>query len=109
MKPIFTNARKIAVLNDETFKRDISDLAVGTFAKICHENIEQPERFWIKVMTIEGDIVTGEVFNNMFYSTLEHGDILTIHVDNIYAIHTGEAGHGDESDNMRSVCGSCNE
>ena len=103
----FANARKLHEENPDTFNRNLTHLAIGNYVKICHVNIEPPERFWILVTDIEGSVVTGIVYNNLFHSPLGHGDIVTVHTDNIYDAYAGIAGDGDESDNMQIVCETC--
>jgi hypothetical protein len=106
---MFANARKLHEENPKTFPRNISALAVGAFAKICHlgSKADFSERFWIKVTRIEGRIVEGLVFNETY--RFKYMSKLSVDKDNIYAIYLGEPGTGGEEDNIRGVCNTCNE
>jgi hypothetical protein len=107
-QPILENAKQVHEKNPKTFPRDLTGLAVGTYVKVCHLNIDQPERFWVRVDEIEEDRITGIVFNQLAHSWLKHGDTLNFEIDCVYAVYTDTPGTGGEEDNSRFVHAECN-
>lgn len=105
---LLENAHRLSQENPDTFSRDISNVAVGTFVKVCHMNIPQPERFWVAVTAFDGKEITGTVSNHLQFSWLKHGDLLVFELDNVYQVFIGEAGTDGEADNMRGVHKECN-
>ena len=108
MNIVLENARKLHKENPDTFHRDITGVVTGSFVKICQLDIEQAERFWIEVTKINGTTITGEVRNQLLYSPIQYGDTLVVELDNIYEVFTGTPGTGNEKDNVRGVCETCN-
>jgi hypothetical protein len=100
----FANARKLAEDNPKTFKRDLTGMAPGAHVKIC--DLTGPERFWIEIDSIDGEVISGRVANATM--NFKYDSHLSITIDNVYAVYTGQRGEGDESDNIQAVCGTCN-
>jgi hypothetical protein len=105
---ILENARKLHEENPDTFARDLTGVSVGAFVKICHSNLETPERFWVEVTAIDGKKIEGIVANELIFSWLDHGAHLKFELDNVYGVFTGKKGTGGEENNMRDVHKECN-
>ena len=73
MTNTFTDAQLMAVRHPDTFEaptlEELSRIAVGDYVKICAMD---RERFWVQVTGIEGELLTGEV-NNQLLMTDFHG------------------------------------
>ncbi len=68
-------------------KEAMDKIITGDLVRICVE----PERFWVRVKTIEGDKVTGDIYSDMIH-TATHGlkanDMIEFEKKNIFRINT---------------------
>ena len=100
MKTIFENAQKLAQKSPDTFyappAEELAAIMPGDCVKVCARGVPgevMAERFWLLVHEIQGELITGEVNNNLLFHPLELGELVTVHTDNVYDIHTQTAGN----------------
>lgn len=91
----FEDAQVLHKLNPTTFEaptqQELDALKPEDCVKVCvklPKKKNQPcgERFWVKVKLIEGDEVIGEVYNELIYVDIQHGEPITFKKQNIYSI-----------------------
>jgi hypothetical protein len=106
----FVNAQDMAAKHD-TFDAPLlsdirNDIKPGMFVKVC----DSEERFWVRVDEVLEHQIKGIVFNNLVFSSLKHGDCVTVDFEEIYDMYADEVGEddNDETDNIRGVHGTCN-
>jgi hypothetical protein len=86
------DARRMARLHPMSFTvptdQAIAALTAGDCVKICRHE----ERFWILVVTVNGDEITGSINNTLVMpgnADLQAGDHISLRRKHIYAISTG--------------------
>ena len=83
---VLVNAQEQHIRNPDTFEvptyNELNNIKLGDFVKVCINS----ERFWLKVIHITGNIIIGEVNNNLYFSDLIIGDQIYIIRDNIFEI-----------------------
>ena len=82
----FVNAQEMAEKYPDTFEvpsdEELKSLKKGDFAKVCLND----ERFWVRILFIEGECYTGTVDNILvFNKEIAYGDMVTFQLDNVYA------------------------
>lgn len=66
---------------------EIASIKPGVFVKVSHNQ----EGFFVKVEKVEGDRVTGIVWNDLLKEhPFKFGDFLEVTLDEIYQVYTGE-------------------
>jgi len=91
MNSKFVDAQEMARLYPETFDApwlsELEKLKPSDWVKVC---INNDERFWCRVDTIDGDRIFGIIDNNLICTDshgLKYGDTISFNKNNIYAIH----------------------
>ncbi|NLR94902.1 hypothetical protein [Flammeovirga agarivorans] len=81
------NAQDLRIKHPDTFsapnKEELDNLKVHDIVKICYE----AERFWTRVLKVEGDKVIASVDNDLLNPSLSYKDIVIFNKNNIYAIY----------------------
>lgn len=85
----FVNAQEMAKAFPDTFYcpnySEMKDLSKGDYVKISTGN----ERFWVKILEIDGDKITGKV-DNILYNYLQHGlvfgDVVSFEKKHIHSL-----------------------
>lgn len=108
--PVFENAKRLHEENPQTFKRGPIEPVIDSYVKVCQVNIEKPERFWIKIIAMDGEDIAGTIANNLLFSPLKYGAMVSFHTDCIYAILPPDTtvGTDSEKDNVNNVHSTCN-
>jgi hypothetical protein len=86
----FTDAQEMAALYPDTFaapeKDDLDKIKPGDSVKVCSGR----ERFWVSVISIDGDKINGIIDNNLI-SIDEHGlshkDVVCFEKRHVYQIY----------------------
>lgn len=86
----FVNAQKMQQKCPDTFeaplKSELDAIKPEDFVKISHGN----ERFWIRVTSVNGDIIKGNVDNDLiFKQPFKFGDAITLRKCHVYGICKG--------------------
>ena len=84
---MIVNAKYMNTLFPNTFQvpseKEIDNIKINDFVKICYGN----ERFWVKVIYMDGKIIYGAIKNNLIINTyLNYNDIIVFNICNIYSI-----------------------
>lgn len=89
----YENAQEHARRSPHTFHVPTADqlasIGPGDCVKICAAGIPGAtfaERFWILVHRVDGDTITGEVSNLLYFHPLQPGDLVTVKRANVYDI-----------------------
>ena len=99
--PTLRNAQQLARLRPLTFEVPVQErldrVAPGSLVKICavapqHSGDVEAggERFWVEVMTRQGNRLTGRVDNQLVYTEehgLSYGDVVAFSIENIYDVY----------------------
>jgi hypothetical protein len=88
-KVIFIDAQQMKKEHPETFyaptQEELDKIKIRDYAKVCVGR----ERFWVKVLKIEDETITGTIDNDLVF-THEHGlkfdDVISFEKKNIYSI-----------------------
>ena len=110
---IFIDAQQQAIDTPDTFKvPSLKHLRAFVekkdFLKICYAS----ERFWVEVITIEGNTVTGSVANELISAPFAEGEIVRFELCNVYAYmpwQTARFTDDDNIENMEQVHVACNK
>ena len=89
MKCEFVDASAMARKSPATFERpnegELEALVPGDLVKVC----AQSERFWVKLIKVDGDSLEGVVDNDLLRTEdhgLDFGHEIEIKLDHVYAI-----------------------
>ena len=96
----FTNAQEMSLEHPDTFDApaagEIANLAVGTFVKVCINNVDpEPgqfggERLWTVIREIDGDEITATLDSFPVVVDLESGDTINFKTHHIYEVFDKE-------------------
>lgn len=85
----FVDAQEMAKIHPATFEaptaEELDKIEEGKFVKVCNNH----ERFWVKVVKIDGDYITGDVSNNLFGGDeygYDFGDKIEFEKRHVYSI-----------------------
>ena len=82
----FVNAKEMNKKYPKTFfiptDEELDNLKEGDSVKICAND----ERFWVTVVKVNGDDITGTVDNNLIDVDLEYGEEIEFKKENVYTI-----------------------
>jgi hypothetical protein len=80
------NAKWMARRKPERFQRplkyELDSIEPDDCVKVCAET----ERFWVQVISVDGDTITGRVDSMVMGLPVEYGDEMSLHKDNVYDI-----------------------
>jgi len=83
---VFEDAQRLKLLHPNTFyapePEDLAKIAPGEIVKVCAFR----ERFWVEVLSVEGDHITGKVNNELLTQKLKYNDIVRFKANNVYNI-----------------------
>lgn len=85
---VLVDAQEMARLNPTTFgvpsKKELNAITEGDSVKVCNSR----ERFWVTVVSVDGDNITGTVDNDLLDTSdgLELGNTISFTKSNIYSI-----------------------
>jgi len=86
----FTDAQLMAVRHPDTStaptQKELSRIAIGDYVKICAMDWE---RFWVLVTGIKGELLTGEVNNDLLMAVfhgLRCGDAVVFERRHVYQV-----------------------
>lgn len=96
-QPNLADAQLMAIMHPETFEvpthEELKAITVGDSVKVCatFNKTRQTtgERFWVDVTSVDGDIITGEVNNDLLFTdvhSLSCGDTIQCHIHHVYSI-----------------------
>ncbi len=87
----FENSQYMAVMHPKTFeapdKDSLDGLNDGDYVKVCA--VKGAERFWTKIIAIEGDKIAAEIDNDLVHTHwhgLKCGDLIYFQKKHIYQI-----------------------
>lgn len=90
----FVDAQEMARLHPDTFEapllEELNTIKTGSMVKVCTGG----ERFWVAVVSVDGQRITGEVNNNLICTQdhgLDCGNMITFEARHVYSIWQGGA------------------